>query len=1086
MAVLACALAAFLAANKADAQMVTATLLGTVTDSSGAIIQDAAIVITETSTGVQRKTQSNSDGFYTQPYLPPGAYKVEIEVNGFKKFSRDNIELRVNSSVRVDASLEPGATTETVNVTAESPLLQTDRSDVNRTVSTQQVRELPIANRSFQALVGLLPGVTPPVANFTALEDPQGTNFYQANGQGNSANNVQVDGVDNNNPTLGLTIYIPPAEAVQEVNVSTSNYSAELGRAGGAVMNVVTRGGTNQYHGSLFHFHRNRDLRARNFFNFVPQPKPAFIRNQFGGTFGGPIVKNKTFFFGSYQGTLERRANTQLNTVPSAAWREGNFSGTPGLQLYDPFTGNADGTGRTPFVNNIIPRDRFSPITSRLLPFIPATTSAELANNLVGNVPFRYDGHNYDGRIDHSFNERNNIFVKYNYSPYKVAQDALLGFTVGDGVASKVRTHTVAINYNRQWSPTLIMEARAGYNRYFADVNGNNIDDPLGSQLGIANPNPDDISARGMARFNVSGMPGMGPQVVYPLVNADNLFNVINNWTKIRGKHTIKWGADLRRIRADRFQPQGLGFGPRGRFDYNPGTTAIPGQALGPFGTLGNSFAAFLLGAPDLTYRTFQTVTPTNRVTQAFFFAHDTWQVSNKLTLDLGLRYEAHSTVKPRYAGGASNYQPDNNTLIVAGIGDVDLSTNVDFDALQFAPRLGFAYRASNRTVIRGGYGLSYYTGRFGFTGGTLSTQFPVIYNIQEGVAGNFRVEGRQDSLPVIPLIPIPSSGIISPAPNQGFFVVPKNNPIPMVHSYNLTVQRELARGLVADVGYVGTLGRRIPGQRNLNHSFPGLGAAGLVFNQRFGRTAEIQERANAYNNNYNALQASLQKRYDAGLSFGVSYTWSRAMGVGDDQPGFTIPSAVRERHYGPAGFDRTHMLVVNHLWDLPFGKGKKWANSGAAAWLVGNWQLNGVLRMVTGAPFSIVADAGPCNCPGNGNFANVVKTGEVEKLGGAGPGQRFFDTTHFAAPAAGTFGNAGRNIVRGPGFVNYDFSVFRNFILREGWRLEFRSEFYNLTNTPRFANPVGNVNAGNFGQITSTLQGVGEREVQFALRLLF
>ncbi|MCX6602563.1 MAG: carboxypeptidase-like regulatory domain-containing protein [Acidobacteria bacterium] len=639
-----------LTSSFAWSQAVTANLVGTVTDTSGAIVPKAAVTIEGINTGLVRKVSANAEGLYSQPYLPPGIYRVEVEHPGFKKFSRDKIEVNVASTLRVDAILEPGQANEVVTVTAESALLQTDRADVSRSVTGQAVRELPVPNRSFQALVGLLPGVSVPVANFTALEDPQRTTFYQSNGQGNSANNVQVDGVDNNNPTLGLTIYIPPAEAVQEVNISTSNYTAEFGRAGGAVVNVITRGGSNQFHGAFFNFLRNRELRARNFFNFVPQAKPFLARNQYGGTLGGPIRKNKTFFFGSFQGLNVRQATTQLNTIPVSAWRTGNFSSVPGLTIYDPASGNPDGAGRTPFANNTIPANRLHPVARILTPLIPNTNIDGLNNNIVGNVPFTQNGYNYDGRIDHSFNERNSIFVKYNYSPYEVAQGALLGSRVGDGVLSKVRTHTVSLNFTRQWSPSLLMEARAGYNRYFADVNGDNIDDPLGKELPIRNPNPDAISTRGAPRFQVSGMLAMGPPVVYPLVNSDNLFNFVNNWTKMSGKHTLKWGADVRRIRADRFQPQGLNFGPRGRFDYNPGTTAIPGQALGAFGTLGNSFAAFLLGAPDLTYRTFQTVTPTNRLTQAFFFVHDSWQASKRLTLDLGLRYEAHTTVKPRYA----------------------------------------------------------------------------------------------------------------------------------------------------------------------------------------------------------------------------------------------------------------------------------------------------------------------------------------------------------------------------------------------------------------------------------------------------
>jgi len=283
--------------------------------------------------------------------------------------------------------------------------------------------------------------------------------------------------------------------------------------------------------------------------------------------------------------------------------------------------------------------------------------------------------------------------------------------------------------------------------------------------------------------------------------------------------------------------------------------------------------------------------------------------------------------------------------------------------------------------------------------------------------------------------------------------------------------------------GYVGTLGRRLPGQRELNFATPGAGTAGLRFNQLFGRTASTAERANAYNNNYNALQVNLQRRFSNGLSFGAAYTWSRSLSVQDDQGGFVIVANIR-RNYGPTAFDRRHMFVLNHIYELPFGRGKKFLRGGAGSWIAGGWQLNGILRAVTGSPFNITADAGSCNCPGNGQFADVV--GRYHILGGFGPGQPFFDTSAFAAPGPNRFGNAGRNTAWGPKLRSYDFSVFRHFNLREGWQLEFRSEFYNLTNTPQFANPVGNVNAGNFGQITGTINSAGEREVQLALRLRF
>jgi hypothetical protein len=700
-------------------------------------------------------------------------------------------------------------------------------------------------------------------------------------------------------------------------------------------------------------------------------------------------------------------------------------------------------------------------------------------NNFITNVGFLNDSDDIEGRVDHNFSERTSIFVKYSHVQYHLIQEAALGRTIGDGVVNDQAVNTTSVNLTHTFSASLFTEARFGFNRYNPVVNG--VDMSLkNSDLGIHNPNPDTISEGGMARIEISGMPGMGTPVTRPLFNADNIFNWVNNWNKVISKHTIKWGVDIRRLRLDRFQPQGLNLGPRGLFNYNPGTTVLKGgPALGSFSTFGNSFAAFLVGAPDRTGRTYMPITPTNRQTEFFTFVHDTYQVTSRLTLDIGLRYELYTTVKPRYAGGASNYDPTTNSLLVAGIGGVSLSTNVDLDPSDFAPRFGFSYRITPTTVIRGGYGLSYYTGRYGFTGGTLSTQFPVLYNIQQGVTGDFVVDGSWDSLPPVELINVPSNGRINPAPNQAFFYIPQNNRYSYVQSYNLTFQRDLGHGIAFDAGYIGSVGRRLQYNLELNAAVPGAGTAGLPLNTKFGRTASTQERAMGVNNSYNSLQTNLVKRFSQGLSFSVAYTFSKALDVGSDQPSFTNNINIANR--GLAGFDRTHMLNVSHLYELPFGPGKRFANKGIGSYLLGRWQLNGIFRAVSGTPFSITADATSCNCPGNGNYADVL--GKPQIVAGKGPGQTWFSTASFGVPGANRFGNAGRDIVRGPGFANYDFSAFRNFPLGERRRVEFRAEFYNLTNTPRWGNPQSSVNSGSFGQILSTS---GEREIQFALRLMF
>ncbi len=1062
-------------------QAVTGTLVGTVTDISKAAVPGATITATETATGVVSTTSTNALGAYSMPYLRPGTYNINVQAQGFATMVWDNVPLAVAASVRVDASLRPGAVSEKLEVTAQAPLLQTDRSDVSRNIGQRPVTELPISDRNFQALVGTLSGVSPVASAHTEDEQPWNSLSYHVNGQANSANNTQVDGVDDNDPLVGITIYVPAAEAVQELNIATNNYNAEFGRAGGAVVNVITRGGTNQLHGSLFEFHRDTALSARNLFNVAPQAKPSSIRNQFGGTAGGPIRKDKLFFFGSYQGTYQRRGLQEVDTVAVDAWRRGDFSGLPGVTLYDPTTGTADGKGRTPFLNNLIPANRISPVASKILPLLVAPNASGLDSNFNFNNPFSNDGNAYDGRVDYQLDSRTSAFLKYANQRYSVGENSALGPVIGESRTSSARTHTLALNVTRTFAPTLIMEARMGYNRYFVAISGTN-QDPMNERLGIANPTPDYISQHGMPRIEISGMTAIGEQVFYPLVNANNLFNWVNTWTKTAGKHSIKWGADIRRLRLDRLQPQGLNLGPRGLFTFSSGTTALNGgPGLGTYGDFAGSFASFLLGAPDQTSRTFMTVTPTDRQTDWFAFVHDTFQIAPKLTLDLGLRWEFYSPIHPRYPAGSSNYDPGDNSLLVAGVGSVDMNMGVKPDRNNFAPRVGFSYRATSRWVVRGGYGISYYTGRYGFNGALLSTQFPVIYNIQNGVVGDYRVDGTLSSLPAVPLQAVPSSGRITPAPDQAYFMLPSDLATPYVQSFNLTQQWDLGRNWSFEAGYVGSLGRKQPYRIELNVAAPGTGNAGMRLFSRFGRTASTQMYASGVSESYHSFQANLAKRFSSGFQMGAAYTYGKGLGYNDDQGRF-VNNIDIHANYGPSSYDRTHMLNVTHIYELPFGHGKKYLSTGPLSQVFGNWQLNGILRVVSGTPINITASGGPCNCPGNrNNYADALYPTTI--LGGLGPGQLWFNKAAFAAPAPNRFGNVGRDSVRGPGSKTYDFSVFRIFPIAEKIRFELRGEAFNLTNTPVWDNPNGSVSSGSFGQSRSAS---GQRQIQLGARLRF
>lgn len=1063
------------------AQTANSTLTGFVQDPSSAAVAQAQVEFTEQRTGQTWKTTTNDAGSYSLPYLPSGVYTIRITASGLSAYSVRELSVPANSTVRVNATLQLASTNERIEVTANQALLQTDRADLSRSLSARQLLELPLATRNYQELFSILPGVTPTSNVSTTLQNPMDTRAYQANGQLRSSNNSMIDGIDNNDPLIGVTINVPPVEAIGEVNMMLGNFSADFGRSGGAVSSVVTRSGTNQLHGSLYEFHQNDRLRARNFFNTAPQPKPTLTRNQYGATLGGPLQRDRTFLFGFYQGFLQRQAQTRTSTVPLPAWREGNFGAVPQLSLFDPATGAANGAGRLPFPGNLIPASRIHPVARNILAeLIVPNQDGALEQNLILNVPTRVRGHQFGLKGDHRLSNASNLFLKYDQGRFASKNSAAIGDILGDGAESTVTTHTAVVNLTTTVRPNLLTENRLGYNRYQSRVDGINADQALSQRFGIGDPNPTSLSQRGLARIAVTGMAVMGANFIYPIISTDNIFNASSSWTWLAGKHTLKFGGDIRRFRGDRLQATGLNLGPRGLFNFNPGPTQLRGgPALGPNGNFGNSFASFLLGVPDQTSRTYLTVTPTNRQWNTFFYVNDTIQVSRRLTLDLGLRWELYTPVVPRYAGGAANYDPATNSLLVAGIGQVGMSTGVIQDNNNFAPRLGFAYRVRESLVVRGGYGLSYFTGINGYTGGTLSTQFPVVGNVQVGNQNDFIVDGSLSSIPGIPDIPVPTSGILNPAPNQAFFHIPFNNRYPYVQSFHLTVQKRLPFQSVADIAYVGTLGRRLPVQYDLNAALPGGGVAGRPLNARFGRTATTNARAYEVNNNYHSLQVNWNRQFAKGLFLNAAYTWSKAMEAG------VVTSHVDfRRNYGLASYDRTHIFNLAHLYELPFGKGKPLLREGWAAHLLGHWQLNGILRMVSGLPGTIVANATPCNCPGNGNFADHIAP--VTYPRGIGRGEVWFSPQSFAVPGANRFGNGATSNIRGPGFRNYDFSVFRRFALRDRMQLEFRAEAYNLTNTPRFALPERNINSANFGQILATLDNEGERQFQFGLRLSF
>jgi hypothetical protein len=1097
-------------AGLAFSQAVNGTLLGTISDASGATVANARITIMEETTGVAHSSQTNDSGNFTFPGLAPGRYTVSVELAGFKKEVRKGIEVVVDTTSRVDLSLQPGNVTETIEVLAQTPVLQTDRADVGRSIDTTVVANLPLGtNRNFQSLLNLVPGTAPATWQHSQFFNSGGSLQTEVNGQGRQGNSYQIEGIDDNERTGLLQILVPPAEAIQTVDVSTNNFEAELGRASGGVTNVVLKSGTNGYHGAAYEFLQNSDFDARSFFN-ASVGHVAY--NYFGGNFGGPIKKDKLFFFADYLRIEDHEANTSLVTIPSMAVRSGDLSSSPTV-IYNPFSGtsNINDAGRQPFPNNQIPASLINPISAKIFGLVPAPNQsfnpAAPSNNYFAALPFTKTQDSVDAKIDYTIDDKDRLSGRFSFQRPVVFQAPLFGSAGGDGPGGAFmgtgiqKTYSAGINYNRSITPTLLTEARIGVAHYHNDAKPSDFGTNDATNLGIPGVNlASDPFTSGIVGINLGGpfsQPMIGFSASLPWDRAEANIDIVNTWTKIKGNHTIKWGVDLRRVRDDLLQDQT--YSPRGLYQFGENQTSIVGAKT----SWGNDVASFLMDVPYQAGRDLDTYFPAYRDTWFFAFAGDKWQASPKLTLDLGLRWEFYPPGTPHFPGGFSNYDPYANTLVIAGIGGNPSNLGMQTHYKYFAPRLGIAYRLTDKTVIRTGFGISYTP----FQDNTYAYNFPVRANnsynsssaagsngygpavMSDGVSPTTFQAGFPAPVPIV----IPSNGLITPTgtlASSNFDVIPTDFKNTYVESWNFAVQRSLPGHFTLDVAYVGNHGVRTPTNYNLNVSYtPNSGNAGDLFAPR---TQSYTARWRGFSSSYNALQVKVDRRFFAGLSVTTSFTWQKAMDnqTGDD--GNLLWYINPQRNWARADFDRTLNFVQSYVYQLPIGPGKKWLSHGLGSKVIGGWQVSGILTMLTGTPFYITANGGSLNTPGETQTANQVAP--VQILHGM-PGSLWFSTSSFAQPTgAGAFGTSGRNILSGPGMFRIDLSMFKNFQITERFKLEIRGESFDLTNTPAFANPSNSITSGTFGQITGTVNsgagvnGIGQfgRSLQLAAKLTF
>src|SRR6266566_3342776 len=844
-------------------QTLKGTILGTLTDSSHAVVPNAQVAITDVNTNFHRTETSNDSGFYVFANLDPGKYRVEVEHPGFRKVVRSDIDLSSNTTIRADLELTPGVVSEVVDVTAGAQLLQTDRADTGGKIDNQQLDTMPMThNRNYQNLLLLVPGVQRSYRSNSAFFNSQEHLQSVVNGL-DQRNNYLIEGVDNN--VENLTGIIPPADAIASVDVSTTNYDPELGRAGGAVTNVTLKSGSNDFHGSAFEYHRDGKLQAKNVF---ASSVPHTVYNQFGGTFGGRVIKDRLFFFGDYQGSRDVSGNSNLPTIPTLPFRAGDLSAST-TTIYDPATGNPDGTGRAPFANKQIPANRISPIAQKILGFIPAPTRPGLATNFELPTSQNKTIDQFDVKIDYMATASDRLFVRYSYQRARVFDPGLYGpnggiyggpHNSGFQGTGPSRNQSPGLNYSRIFSPTLVMEFRFGIVRNWNSAT--NIDHGLTTSrdIGIPGVNLDQWSS-GLTEIQIDGYsnPVVGFVNSLPWIRSVTNFNTVNNWTKTKGTHLIKWGADIRRERQDILQTQV--FNPRGRFTFTAGPTSLNGNSSTSFG---NSFAAFLLDQPNQIGRDLAIIFPARRNTIDNLYFQDKWQVTKKVTLDIGLRWEYWPSSTPHFPAGFSNYNPFNNTLELAGLVSVPNYQGIARWKKSFAPRFGLAYRVNDKTVFRGGYGISY------LVRNTNVYNFPVSQANQFSPDNSFVAAGAlATGAPPPSPVQLPPNGVITSPPNQSYVYIPKDLPQGYVQSWNIAIQRMLPAKFSAEVAFVGNHGVNVPTSNNININasrIPGSGASGRPLNILFGRTSDTNEPYNAHSY-YDSLQARLNRSLSNGLT---------------------------------------------------------------------------------------------------------------------------------------------------------------------------------------------------------------------------
>jgi hypothetical protein len=1125
----------FVATSSLHAQAVNGTIVGTVTDPSGAVVAGAQVTIVLTGQSTVYTTVTNDSGNYTEPDLPPGTYAVSIVAKGFKKQTVENIALLTNTTSRVDAVLAAGSATETITVTTAPPEIQTDRADISTNIQSRQIADLPLSSgNSFQSLLNTVPGAAPVVFNNSQFYNANNDLSVNSNGQSSYVNLYQIEGIDDDQRTGIHIILVPPAAAIQSVDITSNNFEAEFGRAIGSVVNVTLKSGTNKFHGSVFQNMENNGVNARNF--FATGPNGRLVYNYTGGSIGGPILKDKLFFFGDFLRVSDHEETSYTTSVPYYNVSNNSLNlNAYGGQVYDPNTGdtadcvgatanNACGTGRTAFAGNIIPLSNpgVSPVATTVFADLDAIArnpktnlfaskyiAGTLSNNFSANLPFHKDAISYDIKSDYSITKKDHLTGRFSHQTTNTYQAPVFGSFLGGPAGSggfeasgTAAAYSTGFNYDHVFSTTLFTEARVGVAHLRNSAQQSDYGANDARTLGIPGngPNGTDNTATSSGQIAVDfnsffSNPLIGYSVSLPWLRAESNIDFANNWTKILGNHTLKAGVDVRRVRDDLLQ--GNVNAAAGSFTFGPNQTSVPtaSAANGNASGTANQLASFLFDVPSTVGQDTNSTFPCYRQTWEFFFVSDKWQASNKLTLDLGVRYELYPPATPRKPGGFVNYNPTNNQLVLAGQDGNPSNLGMQTDYRNVAPRIGLAYRASEKTVVRAGYGISYvpfidnsYAYNYPIKTSTGYTNTPTdgpALNPAGGVV-NF-VTG----IPTTPTAAFSSAGTLTESAANGTIglanlYIPLNFKNAYVSSWNVAIQQALPASMTLQLAYVANHGTDIDIAQNINQpTVFGQSGTSDPFYVAFGKTASVTQYFIGDSSNYESLQAQLSRRFTHGLAFVTAFTWGKAQGyqTGGQDGALLFFSGPIRRNYNLLDFDRKLNFEQTVTYELPAGRGHHLFSTGIGSLVLGGWRTSAIISAVSGLPFTITTSS-PTG--GTTQTVNEVAPFQVTHNVSSATNTPWFNpgtaaSPVFAIPATGVVGTTQRNQFRGPAYFSDNLSLFKSFPIYHESSLEARFDAFNLTNTPAFGLPNSSFSLSNgapastFGVITSTLgSGVG------------